>query len=214
MKTKPFLLATLLLLFAISCSKKQDPGPDNSNNNQSGGNTSNGGNNNSTNATINYINASFTIVSITINNQTQSIAPGGKVQYTGIAGTTLTGTATTSGQTVQGTLVGNVITWNLSNVFPASGNLNFTLNVGADSFFLKMQNKSSTSIIRLYVNYQLVSQTLDNITVNNDGLLYGIGYYKAFSNSNVRAESANSYWYWGPVSLPNTQNQSVTLTAD
>ena len=86
--------------------------------------------------------------------------------------------------------------------------------MGTNYFYLKLVNSSAAPITKLYVNYGLQAQTLDNITIPNDGKTYSIGYYSAYSNSNARAENATSYWYWASLSLANTQNQSITLTAN
>ena len=207
------------LLLIISCGKSKDPTPDSQTNaagnsgstgsgSTSGGGTGTGGSTSS--STITYINASFTSINITVNSVTKTIAAGGNVQYTGTPNTVATGSATTS----SGTMVGNTYTWTLNNTFPASGNLNNTLSVGGDMFFLKIKNTSSKSINKVYVNYGLVNQTLDNVVIANDSQVYGLGYYKAFSNSNVRGENSATAWSWNTLSLPFTPNQSITVTAN
>ncbi|MEX8547661.1 MAG: hypothetical protein V5804_08675 [Mucilaginibacter sp.] len=179
----------------------------------SGGGTAGGGSGTST-STITYTNASFTSVNITVNGLAKTIAVGSSAQYTGTPNAAATGTATTSGKTSSGTVVGNTISWTLSNTFPASGNANSTLNVGGDFFFLKVKNTSSKTINKLYVNYGLVSQTLDNVVIANDGLVYNLGYYKAYTNSNVRGENGTTSWSWNTLSLPFTTNQSFTVQAN
>ena len=124
------------------------------------------------------------------------------------------GTATTSGKTSSGTTVGSTMSWTLNNTFPTSGNLNSNLNVGGDYFFLKVKNASPKSINKVYVNYGLVNQTLDNVVIANDSQTYNLGYYKAFSNSNVRGENGTYAWSWNTLSLPFTQNQSFTVVAN
>jgi hypothetical protein len=79
---------------------------------------------------------------------------------------------------------------------------------------LKVINTSTKPILKLYVNYGLVAQTLDNITIPNDGLTYTLGYYQAYSNSNVRAENGTTFWNWNPLNLPFTNNQVKILTAN
>ena len=203
------LLFFVGLVLVITACNKQDPAPKTNGNN---------GSNNSviTNSTITYINDSFTPVVITIKNNTQTINPGSQVLYSGAPGSSSSGTATTSGHTNQGNVVGLVLTFTLNDIFPKSGNLNSNLDIGSDVFFLKIQNKSSVPITRLYVNYLLVAQTVDDIQINNDGLIYSIGYYNAYSNSNVRAESNynNSYWYWSGFPSLNKVNQSQTIVAN
>lgn len=144
-------ITVFCLLLIIFCGKSKDLTPDSQTNaagnsgstgsgSISGGGTGTGGSTSS--STITYINASFTSINITVNSVTKTIAAGGNVQYTGTPNTVATGSATTS----SGTMVGNTYTWTLNNTFPASGNLNNTLSVGGDMFFLKIKNTSSKSI--------------------------------------------------------------------
>lgn len=223
MKKATYILTIIccILTFA-SCNKSKDPTPDNqSNTSGSSGSTSGSGSTTggstgggTSTSTITYANASFTSINITVNGVAKTIAVGGNVVYTGTPNAAATGTASTSGKTTSGTIVGNTISWALNSVFPASGNSTNTLNVGGDSFFLKVKNASSKSITKLYVNYGLTPQTLDNVTIANDSQVYSLGYYKAYTNSNVRAENGTTYWSWNSLNLPFTQNQSVTVTAN
>lgn len=165
--------------------------------------------------TLTVINPTFTTIDITVNGDYRSIAPGTSVKFSGTAYALATGTASTAGKTTSGNVVGSVMNWNINEYFPGDGgNLDLTLNVGSDYFFLKVQNVSTLSIQKVYVNYGLVGQTLDNISIPNNGITYSLGYYHAYSNSNVRAESSSSYWYWNPLNLPFGNNQVKTLLAN
>jgi hypothetical protein len=68
------------------------------------------------------------------------------------------------------------------------------------------------------VNYGLQSQTHDNIEVVNDGIKKRCGYYKAWSNGNVRMYKKNNssqYVYWNQgehYSLPWEENQAASLS--
>lgn len=180
-----------------------------------GNNGTQGGNNGNETSTITFHNATYTTVEIELGGETKEAQPGSDAIFSGTPSTHITGQATTSGKTTSGTTVGLALTWNLDLNFPQKGsNLNETLNVSKDFFFLRMQNKSTMSINKVYVNYNLIDQTLDNITIANDGNTYNLGYYKAFSNSNVRAENGNVYWYWSSLQLPFTDNQSFTVIAN
>ena len=69
----------------------------------------------------------------------------------------------------------------------------------------------------LYVNYGLNSQTYDNIIIYKGTGKSSLGYFRAFSNSNVRIYSTDMSrvwnWYAGThFSFPWTVNQSVSLT--
>lgn len=162
-----------------------------------------------------YSNPTATTISLNINGETRSIAPGGSTEFTGTASALATGTASTSGKSASGSVIGKVMTWNINDYFPAGGgSIDYALNVGSEYFFLKVINVSTKVIQKLYVNYGLIGQTLDNITIPNDGLTYTLGYYDAYINSNVRAESGVTFWFWNPLGLPFTNNQVKTLTAN
>jgi hypothetical protein len=168
-----------------------------------------------TTSTITVNNPTFTTIDLTFNGQSRTIAPGGSVVFTDDEYTSAYGTATTAGSTNTGTQIGLRLSWTINDAFPvANNNRVLTLNTDPDMFFLKIQNVSSKPIQKVYSNYGLAYQTIDNILIPNDGNTYSLGYYKAFTNSNVRAESASSYWYWSPLGLTFTNNQSKILVAN
>jgi hypothetical protein len=176
-----------------------------------GGGGGGGGNGQST---ITFINPAFTPIDITFNGENKTAPIGGKAVFSGPQNTIKTGNASTSGKTSQGTQVGLFLSWDFSISFPVSGsNIDYTLDVSSDYFFLKMINNSSFSITQVYVNYGLQSQTFDNITIQNNGSTYSLGYYKAFTNSNVRAEDGQHIWSWNQLNLHFTKNQAITVQA-
>ncbi|MBL7805713.1 MAG: hypothetical protein JNL02_18360 [Saprospiraceae bacterium] len=164
-------------------------------------------------STITFINNSSTTASITFNGSTKTALPGGSAVFSGTPGVSGYGTAETSGKTNTGVQVGLLITWNLSYQFPNSGNNTINLNVSSDLFFLRIQNNGAGNLTNLYVNYGLVSETFDNVSISNNNQITNIGYYKAWSNTNVRAYASGiqSNVIWNSVPLPFTENQSVTL---
>lgn len=167
-------------------------------------------------STVTFYNPTFTTVDITVNGESKSIPAGGSVKYTGNASEIVIGSASTSGKTASGNRLGELITFTWSSLYyPAGGNnIDYMLDVPSAYFFLKLKNVSAKNIQKVYVNYGYVNQSTENILIPTDGLTYSIGYYLAFTNTNVRAESSSSYWYWNPVSLSFTNNQSATLTAN
>lgn len=188
-------------------------------NNSGSGNTTNPGTGNppttgGTNTTITFANKSFLPIDITFNGETKVIPFNGSTTFTGKAGSRATGTASCANKTTQGDQIGLKVSWNLDATFPTSGGSTTNLNVGTELFFLKFQNKSGKEITKLLVNYGLQSQTQDNIKIPADEKQYNIGYYKAFSNSNVRAENNNGVWSWPNLSLPFTLNQSQLVIAN
>lgn len=165
--------------------------------------------------TINFINPSFTTMSITFDGISYSIPPGGTASYKGKADRYATGNASTSGLTSSGSQIGLLMTWSLAYYFPAGGGTDdITLNVANDYFYLKIQNLSTKTITKVYSNYGLAGQTVDNLSIPNNGITYDLGYYRAYTNTNVRAESGTTFWYWNPVILPWSNNQTKTLIAN
>ena len=199
----------LFVIAMFSCTKSTST-PSGSNN----GNGAGGGNTGNPSSTLTYVNDTYTPISITINNVTQTISVGSSLIIPGDAGKTVTGTAYTSGQSASGSALGLKLSWNINNSFPNSGNVSTNLDAGPNYFFLNVINNSSLPMTVLYVNYGLQPQTTDNITIPNDGRTYNIGYYNAYTNSNVRTENGSIYWYWPNLNLPGTINQSTTVTGD
>lgn len=181
-----------------------------------GGNTGNtGGNSGGTTSTLTFRNPAHTPININFNGETRQIPVSGSATFTGRAGTAATGTASTSGNTTEGKQVGLKISWDLAYNFPTTPgyNADVTLNVSADYFFLKIVNSSNTNITKVYVNYGLQAQTVDNVSINANGQTYWLGYYRAYTNSNVRPESGSGFWSSGNLGLPFTPNQVYTFNA-
>jgi len=163
--------------------------------------------------TLYYQNNTFTPVYITINGASNTIAAGSTVSFTGQQGSEANGSASTSGTTTSGSALGQTISWTLADNFPASGTQTNEINVSSDFFYLKINNTSPYAISSVYVNFGLTSQTLDYATLPNDGNTYGIGYYDAWTNSNVHLESISHFWD-ASLSLPLDDNQSYTFYAN
>ena len=197
MKKAPFFKTMITLCFGwalFSCSQLSDPTP--------------------TSSTLTYTNSTYTPIEITLNGQFQTIQPGSNLKISGKPGETVSGTASTSGKTTSGIVLGNTLTWTINDTYPASGDLATDLYVGTDYFFLGITNNSSSTITKVFVNYGLQNQTSDNLSIPGDGKSYRVGYYKAFTNSNVRAEAANVYWTANSLNLPFTKNQSYSLAVN
>lgn len=160
-----------------------------------------------------YTNDTYTPINITLNGITHIIPAGGSVVYPVSYGTSLRGTASTCGTTTSGSQVGLLITWNIADTFSFT-NETINLDISSSYFYLKINNNSAYAIATVYVNYGLTTQTTDYVTIPNDGFTYGIGYYDAFVNSNLRLLSSGGSYYWSyNITLPFTTNQSYTFTA-
>ena len=165
---------------------------------------------------ITFNNPVFTDIYITLNGDTKTISPDGSVTFYNVSGSSVYYSAYTYGKTSGGTQIGLQIEW--SNTLTLSGGTDsYNLVVGSDKFFLYMRNDGTHVLINLYVNYGLNSETYDNILVPTDNINYRIGYYKAWTNSNVRmyyqdAPTAYTYWDQGThFTLPWTNNQKAEL---
>jgi PKD repeat protein len=165
---------------------------------------------------VTFNNPVFTDIYVTIGATTKTIAPGGTATFYGLSGSYVSFDAYTSGKTSTGTQVGLRLTWN-NYISLTGGTVNHTLNVGSDYFFIYIRNYGTHVLNNLYVNYGLSSQTYDNILIPNDNVNYSIGYYRAYTNSNVRMyyqDSPSNYVYWNQGSnfiLPWTDNQYYEL---
>lgn len=165
-----------------------------------------------------FHNTVFTDISITIGSETKIIPIADSVKFTFAANPgTFSYTATTSGKTTGGTVVGKVINWAGSNI-DVSGMTEKRINlvVSSLSFFIYVTNQGSHTLNPFYVNYGLTSQTMDNIVIPPDHVKYRIGYYSAYTNTQVRAywQGTTTYAYWNQgthFSLPWTTNQYVNL---
>ena len=163
-----------------------------------------------TTSTMVYANDALTPITITVNGSTSTIPVGGSASFTDSAGTRIVGVASTSGLTASNGVVGVVINWTLDGAFPASGTSTQKLDVSAQYFFLKIANTSSYAVSGVYVNYGLVAQTFDNISFGSG--TFNIGYYPAFTNSNVRCQSPSGGYWQGNITLANAANQSFLYT--
>lgn len=164
-------------------------------------------------STLTFTNRTFTIITISVNSFTQTIPVGGSVSFTDKPGVNATISASTSGKTTSGIVIGLRIAWAFTSSFPSKNELVTNLDVDSNYFFLFAKNTSGVAISKVYVNYGLVNQTTDDILIPSDGVTYSIGYYKAFTNSNIRMENGNYYWFNNTMSLPFTSNQSFSFSA-
>jgi fibronectin type 3 domain-containing protein len=172
--------------------------------------------NNGPTTDVTFTNALFTDIYITLGSDTKTIEPSGSVTFYGVTGSSAHYSAYTYGATKDGTQVGLKITWD-NDLALSGGTTSNNLILTGSYFFIYIKNTSNHVLGPLYVNYGLQSETKDDIVISNDGVKYRIGYYKAWSNSNVRGyyqDAPSSYYYWNQgehFNLPFTDNQSITL---
>ena len=165
---------------------------------------------------VTYDNDTYTPVYVVSGGTTYTVPVGSSVTFNGDYGSALNATAYTSGTSSSGTQVGALISWDLSTTFPASGTSIVGVDVSSDYFFLKIQNNnSSNSAQGVYVNYGTSAQTFDNISIPNNGQVYSIGYYLAYSNTELFINaSSGGNWTLYPYTTATAffANQSYTGT--
>lgn len=172
-------------------------------------------------SSIVYQNNTFTPISITVNGVSKTIPVGGLVAYTGrygtdaLGGAVTSGAATSLGVNLEGGLIGVTINWSISNPYPEKDTLKVPLDIGSTYFFLRLTNKGAKDIINYYVNYDFpYGNYYGDVTIPNNGQTYDLGYYLAYSSSNVQTQSSDSKVVWQAVSLPFTKNQSISVTVN
>ncbi len=124
--------------------------------------------------------------------------------------------AETWGSDADGNRIGLVVEW--SRTRNISGDSYTTsLITDSDLFFLKMRNTGRHNLHPLHVNWGLGAQSMDDISIPGNGVLYNTGYYKAYSSTQIRAywaDMPSDYTYWQQGShflFPWEENQSITL---
>ncbi|MBC8186491.1 Ig-like domain-containing protein [candidate division KSB1 bacterium] len=167
---------------------------------------------------VTFNNQAFTEIELTVAGQgTNKIDAGSSLTLTySINPGSLECSGETSGETSPGDQIGEKIIWDFTEDVSGKLSQTFNLIVDSDWFFIFIRNNGPHDLSPFYVNYNTSYQTRDDIFIPADGTKYQIGYYKAFSNTEIRAywyNSSNySYWVQGSnFTLPFTENQSVAL---
>lgn len=160
--------------------------------------------------TITFYNNTQTRVTLAISGyNTVYVDAGSSISYDGYFGDQAIGTATTGGN------LGAPISWNLVYNFPTNGELQVNINVSSDYFYLYLRNNTFYTITDVNVNYLLSGyETYEYTIIPYDGLLYGIGYYDAFTNSNLYFfdHTGTHQWSYANLHLPFTDNQTFTAS--
>jgi hypothetical protein len=167
---------------------------------------------------VTFINTTRTPISVTAYRVTRTIDVNDSTIYTlSTNPRNLIFTASTSGKTSTGTVIGLTLSWGgSSNPINVSSltYVRISLEVPSTYFFMYMRNwgKKNTYLGPIYVNYGTSDQTTDNVSVPPDSLVYSIGYYKAFTSTVVRAywsSPTTSYTQWSSIPFPWTTNQAI-----
>ncbi|HAN17624.1 MAG: hypothetical protein A2X13_15320 [Bacteroidetes bacterium GWC2_33_15] len=162
-----------------------------------------------------FNNPTFTDIDITVNYVSKTIPVDGYVLFANIDNTSMSYYAETYGETAGGAQIGLLIYWDYTvnlNEYSA-----WNLIVNSDYVFFNIANNSSYEFYPFYVNYGTSDQTIDYITITNDGYYKSTGYYDAFESMEVRADLYSSpgyYAYWlenTHFNLPWESNQGFNL---
>ena len=159
----------------------------------------------------------YTPIDITINSIVQTANPGESTvfNFNGNPGL-INVTAQTYGKTTQGTQIGLKMGWNFSADLTGVTYDSRELKLTSDYIFIYVTNNGTADISPFYVNYERAEQTVDNILLPNDNVMYSTGYYKAFTNTVVVGvfQGTQNAVFWMEETqhfIPWTDNQSVNL---
>ncbi len=156
-----------------------------------------------------FKNNSFASMSIQTNNSSKMVAPGDTASFSGIPGETFNIYAYLTAMYLNGSNVGNTVSWNLTLTYPASGSVMQNMDVPTTYFFLKVVNTSTYTITAEQVNGYSY-----NATIPNNAQTYGLGYYNASGNPSVTLYANSKSWNFNNLNLPYTVNQVATVTAN
>jgi len=162
---------------------------------------------------VTFYNPVYTNIYITMDGSTQAIAPGGEVTFYSVPGSSASYYAYTNGTTTSGTQVGVLIEWD-NTISLTGGTAYYNLNVSNDYFFLYIQNDGTHTLTPIYVNYGSWYETVDYVLVPDNGVKYRLGYYRAFTDTEIRGyyqNATSSYTYWYNLNFPWTYNQKLEL---
>jgi hypothetical protein len=166
---------------------------------------------------VTFNNHVFTPIVLNVDGVTKAVPALGSVTFTyqGNPGN-INYSGTTSGKTTTGTPIGLTMSW--LNTRSVAGMSSWTedLILTPSYFFIYVNNCSVNGALTgpFYVNYGLVAQTQDNISIPSSCVNSPIGYYNAFTNTEVRAYRGLFFVFWDQginFVLPFTNNQYVVL---
>jgi len=190
-----FLLTLFLCAILSSCSKSDS-------NSNSGLKTD-----------ITFNNPVFSNIIVALNGSVQTVPPGGSVTYNAVSGKSATISGYTYGEPTPGHQAGLKMTWN-STLTLTGGTVSVNLNVPSDYFFLYITDSGVHNLTGLTVNYGLSDQTFDSLVIDANSVKYGVGYYKAHSNTTLRMtvqDQPNIYVNASNLNFAWTDNQTISI---
>ncbi|MFH1842740.1 MAG: hypothetical protein ABIF77_05990 [bacterium] len=172
--------------------------------------------------TLVFHNPVYTPIDVTVTTDdkaeaVESVAPGDSVEiYYPVNPGSITVVGTTSGHTTTDDQIGLSLRWDIERGVADLTRLSYNLVVPSDYCFLFFRNSGTEDLWPIYVNYGTSYQTIDNIVIPNDNILYQTGYYRVFASTIVRGYFPNgtTYIYWQNIDWDMVDNQSATLLND
>lgn len=101
--------------------------------------------------------------------------------------------------------------WETADLSNGDEDINF--EISSEYFFLTMENKTVDFFNRVVVNAGTVAETSESCSINYwDGIAW-IGYYKAYSNTEIQFhfENSNQYIYWNNINWSSLGHQNIIL---
>ena len=169
-----------------------------------------------------FNNPTWTDIDIIVNYTTKTIPVDGSVLFGQIDNSFMNYYAETLGETSTGGQIGLLIYWDTNND-PIDLTEYSSWNLIIDSYFvfINMKNDGLNDLSPIYVNWGDPDyETVDYITIANDGLWKATGYYDAWDDMEIRAFFANDQYTWVPwiegshFDLPWENNQGLYLLYD
>ncbi|MFO8145397.1 MAG: hypothetical protein R6T89_06700 [Candidatus Syntrophosphaera sp.] len=127
--------------------------------------------------------------------------------------------AETHGTDAYGEQIGLVVQWERTRDISGDSYTTYLITY-PDLFFLKMRNTGYHDLHPLYVNYGMIDETIDDIIIPSNNVLYRTGYYNAHGSTRIQADWLDmptdyTYWQHGEhFYFPWTENQAITLIND
>lgn len=142
---------------------------------------------------ITFTNNAFTEFSITMNGETKNVASGANVTFYSVPGSSVYYSAYTYEKNDKNVQIGESVS--LSNIlYISGGTASCNLDIPSDYFYLFFTNSGTLALYDIYVNYGLTSQKYVDAYIAVNNIKYQIGYFKAYTNSNVRLYYGAETW--------------------
>jgi PKD repeat protein len=95
----------------------------------------------------------------------------------------------------------------------SNGDEDVDFEISSEYFFLTMENKTINTFNRVVVNAGTVAETSESCSINFWDETTWLGYYKAYSNTEIQFhfENSNQYIYWNNINWSSLGHQNIIL---